>query len=56
MQDKPEHPLIAHFTLGTPDLPGFENSTHSEIWLNEAAKCYIHQPGFPRFGRRILFQ
>jgi hypothetical protein len=56
MQDKPERPLIAHFIFGTSDLPVFENNTHSEIWLNEAPKCYIHHPGFPRFGRRILFQ
>lgn len=32
MQPKPENPIIAHYTLGTPDLPGLEQSEHAEIW------------------------
>jgi hypothetical protein len=34
IQPKPARPIIAHFTLGTPDMPGFENSEHAEIWTN----------------------
>lgn len=36
VQPKPEKPSIAHYTLGTPDLPGYEHSEHAEIWLNAA--------------------
>lgn len=30
---KPGNVGIAHFTLGTPDMVGLENSAHAEIWL-----------------------
>jgi len=33
LQPKPEHPKIAHFTLGTPDMPGHEDDPYAEIWL-----------------------
>lgn len=32
LQPKPARPMIAHFTLGTPDMPGYEESEHAEIW------------------------
>lgn len=32
IQEKPEFPKIAHFTEGVPDMPGYENSQHAEIW------------------------
>lgn len=32
VQDKPENPSIAHFTLGTPDM--VPDSPHAEIWLD----------------------
>jgi hypothetical protein len=34
IQPKPERPMIAHYTLGTPDMPGLEDSDHSDIWKN----------------------
>jgi hypothetical protein len=39
LQRKPERPIIAHYTLGTPDVPGFETSPHADLWLKEAAEC-----------------
>lgn len=36
MQDKPENPAIAHFTLGTPELD--PNCDHSEIWHDAARR------------------
>lgn len=38
MQPKPEYPIIAHFTLGTPDMPGLEFSEHAEIWKEVSEK------------------
>jgi hypothetical protein len=35
LQPKPAHPMIAHFTLGTPNMPGLENCEHAELWLKE---------------------
>lgn len=32
LQPCPVRPIIAHYTLGTPDMPGLENSEHAEIW------------------------
>lgn len=32
LQEKPARPIIAHFTLGTPDMPGLEQSPHAELW------------------------
>lgn len=37
-QTIPANPKLAHFTLGTPNMPGHENSPHADIWLEEAAK------------------
>lgn len=37
LQPKPERPIIAHFTLGTPDMPGLEHCEHAELWQREAA-------------------
>lgn len=36
IQPKPARPMIAHYTLGTPDMPGLENSDHSDIWKSSA--------------------
>lgn len=33
VQPKPEHPKIAHFTLGGPWLSSWEGAEHDEIWL-----------------------
>lgn len=35
LQPKPRRPIIAHFTLGTPDMPGYEHCEHADIWLDE---------------------
>ncbi len=32
MQPKPDSPAIAHYTLGTPNLAGHEDSPHAAIW------------------------
>jgi hypothetical protein len=32
VQPKPERPMIAHFTLGVPTMPGYENSEYAELW------------------------
>jgi lipopolysaccharide biosynthesis glycosyltransferase len=37
LQEKPARPIIAHFTLGTPNMPGLENCQHAKIWIDEAA-------------------
>jgi hypothetical protein len=34
VQPKPDRPMIAHYTLGTPDMAGHEDSPHSDIWYN----------------------
>jgi hypothetical protein len=31
-------PRIAHFTLGTPDMPGYENVKFAEEWRSELAR------------------
>ncbi len=33
VQPKPDNPKCAHFTLGLPNMPGYEKAQHSEIWL-----------------------
>ncbi len=38
IQEKPENPAIAHFTLGTPNLPGHEQDAHASIWTNAASQ------------------
>lgn len=35
-QPKPEHPKLAHFTLGGPFLPTWHGAEHDEIWLSAA--------------------
>lgn len=32
VQPKPEHPIIAHFTLGVPAMEGHEKDEYAEIW------------------------
>lgn len=36
LQPKPETPIIAHFTLGTPNIPGRENTEHAALWFEHA--------------------
>lgn len=36
VQQKPDEPKIAHFTLGGPWLPTWEGAEHDEIWLEAA--------------------
>jgi hypothetical protein len=38
MQPKPARPMIAHFTLGTPNMVGHENDEHAEIWIRESQR------------------
>lgn len=37
LQPKPETPIIAHYTLGTPNIVGNQNidTEHAELWFNE---------------------
>lgn len=37
MQPKPARPIVAHFTTGTPNMPGHENDEHADIWRKAAA-------------------
>jgi len=37
-QPKPEHPAIAHYTLGGPFLPEWQGAEHDELWLDEARR------------------
>lgn len=37
LQPKPARPLVAHYTLGTPNMKGYENCEHAELWRKEAA-------------------
>jgi hypothetical protein len=32
IQPKPARPVVAHFTLGTPNMLGLEQSEHADIW------------------------
>lgn len=36
IQPKPERPIIAHFTLGTPDMPERRETEHDELWWQHA--------------------
>lgn len=38
IQPRPERPIIAHYTLGTPDMPGLHESVHADIWLQQASQ------------------
>jgi hypothetical protein len=38
VEPKPANPAIAHFTLGTPDIPGHENDEHAELWTEASAR------------------
>jgi hypothetical protein len=41
LQPRPEDPKIAHFTLGTPNLPGVENRVEHHIWWNAYAQASV---------------
>lgn len=38
LQPKPDLPALAHFTVGTPDMPGHEHSEHADIWRNASQR------------------
>lgn len=38
LQPKPEKPIIAHYTLGTPNMPGLAESEHAELWKSAASE------------------
>jgi hypothetical protein len=38
VQPKPIRPIIAHFTLGTPDMPGHERDEYAEIWTEASQR------------------
>lgn len=38
VQPKPDKPIIAHFTLGVPVMPGHEHDEHSEIWTEASQR------------------
>lgn len=38
VQPKPADPIIAHFTLGVPAMPGHEHDEHSEIWTEASQR------------------
>lgn len=38
VQSKPARPVIAHFTLGVPTMPGYENSDHAQIWTEASQR------------------
>lgn len=38
LQPKPEHPIIAHYTLGTPNMPGHEQSEYADLWHSFASE------------------
>lgn len=37
-QTKPLSPAVAHFTLGTPNMPGHEEDEHAELWNSYASQ------------------
>lgn len=38
MQQKPARPMIAHYTMGTPNMIGHEHDAHADIWLRESQR------------------
>lgn len=38
VQPKPADAIIAHFTLGTPELKGHEHDEHAELWLDRVSQ------------------
>jgi len=38
IQPRPERPIIAHYTLGTPDMPGLSECAHADIWMQQASQ------------------
>lgn len=38
VQEKPENPKIAHYTLGVPSMPGLAKSEHADLWWDEYKK------------------
>lgn len=37
LQAKPERPIIAHYTLGTPNMAGLGDSEHAGLWFEHAS-------------------
>lgn len=37
LQPKPKEPAVAHFTLGTPNMPGHEHDEHADLWTSRAS-------------------
>lgn len=37
LQPKPAQPAIAHYTLGTPNMPGHERDEHADLWMSRAS-------------------
>jgi hypothetical protein len=37
VQPKPARPMVAHFTLGTPEFPQHRDCEHAELWTKEVA-------------------
>jgi hypothetical protein len=40
VEPQPAVPKIAHFTLGGPFLPGWDEAPHDEIWLDAEARLF----------------
>lgn len=38
IEPKPAFPMIAHYTLGTPDMEGHEHDEHAELWLERVSQ------------------
>lgn len=40
MQPMPADPIIAHYTLGTPNMPGLSGSPHAQLWRDARAQIF----------------
>lgn len=38
VREKPPNPIIAHFTLGVPTMPGHEHDEYAEIWTEASER------------------
>lgn len=38
VQPKPKNAIIAHYTLGTPDMKGHENDEYADLWLERVSQ------------------
>lgn len=38
IQPKPADPIIAHYTLGTPDMKGHEHDEHADLWREQVSE------------------